>query len=232
MSDDFSPVLKAVLGAAVGAACYSAFIPLDVAAGAEILKACGHGAAYKLGLAKSFETFAGYAAAIGAAGGCFSAVCSSSDSDRDGNSRGNDIFFATGLVAASGAAGASKGGLAMTAAQGAAAGATGAGAIIVGGIGLVLGGLIVGGTLYCFKEGAKGCINCFKVNKDGGEREVTRKELADALQISIDNARALRALNQAQAQQAVRATRVPNPAYTGPVVGQPKVVSSSPEAEA
>ena len=198
----------------------------DVAAGAAILKACGHGAAYKLGLAKSFETFAGYAAAIGAAGGCCSAVCSSSDSDRDGNSRGNDILFATGLVAASGAAGASKGGLAMTAAQGAAAGATGAGAIAAGGIGLVLGGLVVGGTLYCFKEGAKGCINCLKVNKDGGE-EVTREQLAAALEASLRN---VTALNSAQAQQAVRATRMPNPAYTGAVVGK-RVVSEGPAAQ-
>lgn len=221
MSNDFSPVLKAVLGAAGTAACYSLCMPLSIAAGANILAACGHGAAYKLGLLAYFKAVSGWAAVFGAPIGCCGSVCSSSSDDDEKSSKG-DVVVGAGLTAAVGATAASKGGLAMTAAQAAAAGATGAGAIAAGGIALVLGGLIVGGTLYCFKEGAKGCINCFKVDKNGGE-EVTREELARALEASLRNATAL---NPAQAQQAVRATIVPKPAYTGAVVGRQPTVAS------
>jgi hypothetical protein len=217
MSDDFNPVLKVVLGAAFGAACYSAFVPLTFAAGSNILAACGHGSAYSISVAQAYKAVASWAAVIGAPLGCCSALCHSCT---DSDSNNSSLAIGAGISAGVGALAASKG-MEMAAAQGAAAAATGAGAIAAGAVGLVVGGIVVAGTLYCLVKGTKGCVNCFKVGASGGAQQVqARGELRAALEQARAAGAKAGAMNADQTLQALE-QRMPKPGYTGPIVGQP-----------
>ena len=165
MSNDFSPVLKVVLCAAGTAACF----PLSFAAGSKILAACGHGSVYSITVAKAYKGLASAAAVVGATIG-FCTEPRRSDSNDDSN-LSSDLTIPLAINVGLGALGANS--MGMSAAQGAAAAATGYGAVSAGMLGVLMGGLIVGESLYLFKKTVEGCVNCIRVNHDGGYQQVS-----------------------------------------------------------
>ena len=179
---------SSIAGAACGAACLSASHPLFIQVGAQVLAACGHGAAYNVSTLTMYKAMAPSAAIIGSALGCFSGcirgTCGSngddSDDSDDKSNSCNDLIYGALTTAASGSLGAHLSAhTSLNAAQGAAAGATGVGVVAAGFAGIAVAALVVGGTCYCFVAACDACkeeVVCIDLCQD---KKVTKQEIAN-----------------------------------------------------